>query len=68
LYSATEGEQVSKRRAAEYGKGRLPQWRELIEWAVCLWYDRTSATAVDRHREVTRFVREAVDVIAARAS
>jgi hypothetical protein len=68
LYAATEGGQVTKRKAAEYGGERLPHWRELIDWAVFLWYDRTDAIAVDRHREVSRFVQQVVDVIATSTS
>jgi len=65
LYSATEGGQSTKRCAAEYGRERLPQWRDLIAWALLLCYNRTDAIAVDQHREVTRFVREVVDIIEA---
>ncbi|CAM3492253.1 aminoglycoside adenylyltransferase domain-containing protein [Deinococcus saxicola] len=38
LYSATTGEQVSKKQAAKWAALQLPEWASLIEWAVTWWY------------------------------
>ena len=65
LYEYTKGEQVSKRRAAEWVQARCPQWASLIgdalAWRVA-WRDED----VDHEAtfpETVRFVRSASDQI-----
>lgn len=52
----THGDQVSKRRAATVVGDELPQWREVIEWALVWWYGH-SGDDRDRKSEVDDFVR-----------
>jgi hypothetical protein len=52
------GRQLSKRAAADYALGRLPQWASLIEWSRDWWYADGSDEDPDRLAEVSRFVTE----------
>lgn len=52
------GRQVSKRAAATYGIGRLPQWAPLIEWSRDWWYGGGDDRDPDPGPAVVRFVRE----------
>jgi predicted nucleotidyltransferase len=47
LYSATTGEQVSKKQAAVWAATRLPEWTSLIEWAVTWWYGSAALPSPD---------------------
>ncbi|PYE54172.1 aminoglycoside adenylyltransferase domain-containing protein [Deinococcus yavapaiensis] len=59
LYTATSGEQVSKRRAALWASERLPNWSTLIVWALARHDEEgTRSPSQDRFEEVVRFVEE----------
>ncbi|HET7271873.1 MAG TPA: aminoglycoside adenylyltransferase domain-containing protein [Rubrobacter sp.] len=59
LYAQTHGEQVSKKKAALWAKGYLPQWTPLIERS---WNRRSETrdeeTDEEEFRETLRFVRD----------
>jgi predicted nucleotidyltransferase len=58
LYTVTTGKQVSKKQAAQVALLWLPEWGELIEWAVDWWYVGGEQTPEESHlQEVVGFVK-----------
>jgi hypothetical protein len=65
LYTIRHGEQVSKRRAAQWAQGHLPQWAPLIEDALgwrSAWRDDQADPETTRP-QTERFVQFMIDLI-----
>ena len=65
LYAWTKGDQVSKKRAAEWAQGRYPQWAELIQQAL-IWRREWRDKQVDHAAtfpHTVRFVQFAIHQI-----
>lgn len=58
------GAQVSKRRAAAYGRRAFAEWTELIGWAENWWYGGGRDDEPDRGKDVVAFVVAVVDRVA----
>jgi hypothetical protein len=65
LYTLEHGVVVSKRHAGEWARGRLPEWRDLIDAALAdrpdpvgRWYTAADPAAIDRTR---RFAESFLD-------
>ncbi|HEX2864864.1 MAG TPA: aminoglycoside adenylyltransferase domain-containing protein [Deinococcales bacterium] len=66
LFTVTTGGQASKKAAALWAAGRLPEWASLVWWAVNWWYGGgRDAPAESRAAEVRAFVAAASRLVLA---